>query len=96
MWGRNPGGLDPAPGPFSSFLPGAWQSRGVQAKKHRVAYTLAVEMDVVKWCAQLYLISVCVASKMYVLTPIRGRSLEDIHYAVDDLASTFKTSGHDL
>ena len=49
-----------------------------------------------KWCAQLYLISVCVASKMYFLTPIRGRSLEDIQVAVDDLAFTFRTSGHEL
>ena len=56
----------------------------------------AIEMDVMKWCAQLYLVSVCVASKMYFSTPVRGRSLEDIQLAVDDLASTFNTSGREL
>ena len=66
------------------------------APRHDFPIGYAVEMDVMKWCTQLYLISVCVASKMYFLTPICGRSLEDIQYAVDDLASTFKTSGHDL
>ena len=54
------------------------------------------EMDVMKWGGSLYLISVDVASKMYFLTLISGRSVENLQKAIDDLISTYLLHGHNL
>ena len=49
-----------------------------------------------KWCGSLYLISVDIASKMYFVTFISGRSFDKLQKAMDDLVATFKIHGHDL
>ena len=70
----------------------------IPSEAQRLDYPIgyASETDILKWCGTLYLITVCVSSKMYFLTPIPGRALEHLKSAFDDVLATYRLHGHTL